>query len=177
MFCFLTFTLLLGHITKSKYAISYGNHKAKHFIVNYFDLGCAHCIEFYKKILPKIRKKYCDKGKLLFIYEPYPVHHETLIYMTCCTDLNSAQKQALFETLMELDQTITPKIIEECMSVLKVPYKNPTSTVLEQAMRLTEEKQYENLPVIFFDGKELSDEQQDHLLEFLEKEIPNVSEG
>ena len=165
----LAFTALLfcKPIQKYPYAVFYGSTKAKHKLVNYFDIGCTHCAEFYRHTFPVIKKNFCDKGKLLFIYTPYPIHKETLIYMSCSTRLNSEQKQALFETLMEIEIPVTTDVIRECMKVLKTPYLDPTSRVLQDALSLTQQKNFDALPVMFFDGKRLRDDEQDNLVPFL----------
>lgn len=155
--------------TKYPYAVFYGSSQARHKLVNYFDIGCTHCMDFYRHIFPIIKKNFCDKGKLLVIYTPYPIHQETLLYMSCCTVLDGAQKKALFETLMEMDTSITTDIIRECMKVLKKSCLEPTSTVINDALSLTDQRSFDSLPVMFFDKKRLSDNTQDHIVQFLEK--------
>lgn len=156
-------------IAKSSYTVFYGSSKAQYKLVNYFDLGCTHCAEFYRHIFPIIKKNFCDKGRLLFVYKPYPIHQETLIYMSCCTVLNLAQRQALFETLMEINSSVTTDIIRKCMKVLKIPCPTPTSRVMQDALSLTQQCNFESLPVMFLDGKRLSDKNQDNIVQFLEK--------
>lgn len=158
-------------IQKYPYAVFYGSTKAKHKLVNYFDIGCTHCAEFYRHTFPVIKKNFCDKGKLLFIYTPYPIHQETLVYMSCATVLNKAQKQALFETLMEIEISVTTDVIRECMKVLKTPYLPPTSRVLQDALSLTQRHNFDSLPVMFLDKKKLRDEDQDNLVPFLTRTL------
>lgn len=164
---------------KYPYVVTYGSPKAKYVLVNYFDIGCSHCVEFYHNVFPTLKKKFCDTGKVLFVFRPYPIHQETLIFMSCCTALNKGQKQALFETLMEMDEPVTTDTISECMSVLKIPSSNllskPTACVLQDALVLTEKYSFESLPVMFLNEKLLTDNQQDNVLEFLEKKTINRS--
>jgi hypothetical protein len=163
-------SLLFGKSTSNpSYTISYGSSKAKYKLINYFDLGCTHCAEFYRHVFPLIKKNFCEKGKVLFIYKPYPIHQETLIFMSCCLVLNPAQKQALFETLMEINTPVTTDIIRACMKVLKMPCSAPTSDVLQDALYLTSQHNFESLPVMFLDGKRLNDNDQDRIVPFLEE--------
>lgn len=156
---------------KDIYAVFYGSSKAECKLESYFDIGCAHCAEFYRHIFPIIKKNFCDKGKLLFVYKPYPIHQETLVYMSCCTVLNHMQKQALFETLMEIENSVTTDIIYECMKVLKTPRPTLTSRVIREALSLTQRRNFKSLPVIFLNGKRLDDESQDNIVSFLEKKL------
>ena len=156
--------------SKQPYVVLYGSLNAKHILISYFDIGCTHCLDFYRKIFPIIKNKFCDTNKLLFVYKPYPIHQETLAYMSCCTALQDREKKkALFETLMELDTPITNDIIAECMKVLKTPYPGITSEVLQDSLTLTQKQNFDSLPVMFFDKRKLRDDDQDDILRFLRK--------
>lgn len=172
MFFLLFFFLFSKVITKHPYVVLYGSHKAKHVLINYFDIGCEHCLDFYRKIFPTIKKDFCNKGKLLFIYKPYPINQGTLAYMSCCQVLkDSAKNKALFETLMESDKPITLGIISECMEVLETPFPGITSQVLQDSLTLTQKQKFDGLPVMFFDKKRVSDDDQDNILKFLVRKI------
>ncbi len=167
--------LFCKSIVKHPYSVSYGSSKAKYKLVNYFDMGCTHCADFYRRIFPIIKKNFCDKGKLLFIYKPYPVHQETLFYMSCCTVLNQAQKQALFETLMELDVPLTVEVIRACMKVLKTPCPDPTTGVIRDALSVTQRCNFESLPVMFLNKNRLSDDEQNNIVPFLDRNLKNTN--
>lgn len=152
----------------NEYTVSYGSKKAPHKLVNYFDLGCKHCVDFYRDTFPEIRCLFCDTGKLLFVFKPYPIHQETLIYMECCEMLTCQQRQALFETLMEIDVPVSKKTIEQCMKILKRPFKMPSAHILACALQMTQMLDFTSLPVMFLNNKRLSDEKQDNLIETLQ---------
>lgn len=156
---------------KQSYSVFYGSQKAHYKLVNYFDIGCSHCLDFYRDIFPIIKRNFCDTGKLLFIFKPYPIHEETLRYMSCCTILNRAQKRTLFETLMAMDTPLTENIICKCMKAFKLSCPTPTSRVIQDALHLTQQRNFESLPVMFFTKERLTDAEQDHIVQFLEKNL------
>ncbi len=51
----------------SKEAPSLGNKKAKVVMVEFEDLQCPYCKKFNTEVFPKIKEKYIDTGKVLFI--------------------------------------------------------------------------------------------------------------
>ena len=89
--------------------------------------------------------------------------------MSCCTVLNEAQKQALFETLMEINTPVTTDIIRECMKVLRTPCPVTTSDVIQDALYVTNHYNFESLPVMFLDRKCLNENDQDNIMKFLER--------
>ena len=51
-----------------------GNEKASVTVVEYASLTCPHCEHFHKAIFPKLKEKYIDTGKILFIYRDFPIN-------------------------------------------------------------------------------------------------------
>jgi protein-disulfide isomerase len=50
-----------------------GNPKAPVTIIEYASLTCSHCAHFHTQILPEIKKKWIDTGKVKLIYRDYPL--------------------------------------------------------------------------------------------------------
>ena len=49
-----------------------GDVNAKVTIVEYASMTCPHCRSFHEKILPEIKEKYIDTGKVKYILRPFP---------------------------------------------------------------------------------------------------------
>lgn len=53
--------------------ISIGDPKAPVTIVEYASMTCSHCAHFYRDVLPKIKERYVDTGKVRFILREFPL--------------------------------------------------------------------------------------------------------
>ncbi len=56
-----------------------GDPNAPVEIVEYSSLTCPHCRNFHLNVLPKIKKKYIDSGKVKLIYRDFPFDRLGLI--------------------------------------------------------------------------------------------------
>ena len=155
---------------KQNYTLTYGRATAPHHILNFFDIGCIHCQTFYRTIWPTIKEQFVKTGKLRFTFAPYPVHTETVLFMTCVQQLEVTQQQILFEALMEQD--VDPNlVIKVCMTALRKPVPSLSSEALKETLLLTKQHQFEALPVMFWNGQKLTDEQQEDILQFLQENL------
>lgn len=154
------------------YGITYGEKTAPHHLVNFFDIGCTHCATFFKTTWPLIRQHFVETGKLQVTFTPYPIHAETLLLMTCAEKLIPAELQILFEVLMESDLSTVSAltVMEQCMETFRKKVGTPTPETLKEALHLTQKHEFTALPILFLDGKQLSDEEQDDLVHFLEEQ-------
>jgi protein-disulfide isomerase len=64
--------------TASLMAVQPGDHvlgdpKAPVTIVEYASLTCSHCAHFHTQILPELKKKWIDTGKVKLIYRDFPL--------------------------------------------------------------------------------------------------------
>ena len=50
-----------------------GNPKATVTLVEYASLTCTHCAEFQKEVLPELRKKYVETGKVRLVFRDFPI--------------------------------------------------------------------------------------------------------
>jgi protein-disulfide isomerase len=50
-----------------------GNPKAPVTIIEYASLTCSHCAHFHTQILPELKKKWIDSGKVKLIYRDFPL--------------------------------------------------------------------------------------------------------
>jgi len=50
-----------------------GDPKAPVTIIEYASLTCSHCAHFHTQILPELKKKWIDSGKVKLIYRDFPL--------------------------------------------------------------------------------------------------------
>jgi protein-disulfide isomerase len=50
-----------------------GDPKAPVTIIEYASLTCSHCAHFHTQILPDLKKKWIDTGKVKLVYRDYPL--------------------------------------------------------------------------------------------------------
>ncbi|MGL9725581.1 MAG: thioredoxin domain-containing protein [Wolbachia sp.] len=55
-----------------------GDLKAPILMIEYASLTCYHCSLFHKKVFPKIKEKYIDTGKMLYIFRHFPLDYRGL---------------------------------------------------------------------------------------------------
>ncbi|QOD38726.1 DsbA family protein [Candidatus Wolbachia massiliensis] len=55
-----------------------GDPKAPILMIEYASLTCYHCSLFHKEVFPKIKKKYIDTGKMLYIFRHFPLDYRGL---------------------------------------------------------------------------------------------------
>jgi protein-disulfide isomerase len=53
--------------------LSIGPADAKVTIVEYASMTCGHCANFHNKVLPDLKTKYVDTGKVRFIFREFPL--------------------------------------------------------------------------------------------------------
>ena len=78
-------------ISKQAYGLTYGKETAPHHLINFFDIGCTHCATFFQETWPTVRTFFVETGKLRVTFTPYPIHSETLLFMSCAEKLYTAQ--------------------------------------------------------------------------------------
>ncbi|MBN8938043.1 MAG: DsbA family protein [Rhizobiales bacterium] len=64
-----------------------GNAEAPVTLVEYASLTCGHCAHFHTTILPGLKEKYIDTGKVKLVFREFPLNQlDTAVYMlTRCT--------------------------------------------------------------------------------------------
>lgn len=157
-------------VSKKDYGLTYGKKTAPHHLINFFDMGCTHCKTFFRTTWPIIRMCFVETGKLQVTFTPYPIHTETLMFMTCTEKLIAIEQQILFEILMETD-TSAMATMEQSMETFRKSVVTPTPKTIKEALFLTRQHEFTELPMLFLDGKQLSNTEQDHIINFLEESL------
>jgi protein-disulfide isomerase len=57
---------------------SLGDPKAPVTIIEYASLTCPHCAEFHTTVLPELKERYIDPGKVRLIYRDFPLDQQAL---------------------------------------------------------------------------------------------------
>ncbi len=60
-------------LPSDSYELIYGDESAPITVVEYTALTCAHCAQFHQTVMPEIRKKYIDTGRVRFIFRHFPI--------------------------------------------------------------------------------------------------------
>ncbi len=51
-----------------------GTENAPVTIIEYSSLSCPHCASFHKDVLPQLKEKYIDKGKVRYVLREFPLN-------------------------------------------------------------------------------------------------------
>lgn len=114
-----------------------GSDKAPITLVEFIDLQCPFCMKFHKDVLPELRRKYIDTGKLRFAAFdfPLPSHAYALpaaIFARCAA--SEGKYWQVYETFLSsarvagpeeiqkvaADIQLSPKEVDQCMTSAKI---------------------------------------------------------
>lgn len=70
--------------------ITVGDKNAKVVMVEYASMSCPYCARFHKGVLPKLKEKYIDTGKVLLVMREFPLNRMALAVsmLTRCAGSN-----------------------------------------------------------------------------------------
>ena len=69
-------------------------------LIEYASLTCGHCAAFQKDVLPELKKKYIDAGKLLYVYRDFPLDAAAFHASLLSRCVGSQKRPDLVELLM-----------------------------------------------------------------------------
>ncbi|MFN2288952.1 MAG: thioredoxin domain-containing protein [Chromatocurvus sp.] len=55
-----------------------GSPTAPVTLVKYGSLTCGHCVRFYRDVIPHLKQRYIDTGRVRFIFRDYPTSAEAI---------------------------------------------------------------------------------------------------
>src|SRR6056297_308364 len=72
--------------------ITVGNKDAEVTIVEYASMSCPACAAFHKNVLPELKEKYIDTGKVLLVMREFPLNQIAVAVsmLTRCAGNNDA---------------------------------------------------------------------------------------
>jgi len=56
-----------------------GSAAAPVTVIEYMSLDCPHCAHFSLEVLPELRAKYIDSGKVKFVVRDFPLHMQAIL--------------------------------------------------------------------------------------------------
>ena len=100
-----------------------GSSDAPIKIKEYFSLTCGHCANFHKKTLPKLKKKYIDKGQVQLEFIDYPLDRLAVVAAALARSLPS--KEGYVEAIKILlnkqkQWAYSKKPLDELLSIAKL---------------------------------------------------------
>ena len=110
----------IKHMMRSQFL---GSDDAPIKIKEYFSLTCGHCANFHKNTLPKLKKKYIDKGKIQLEFIDYPLDRLAVIAAALVRTLPSDEGyvKAIDILLQKQKQwAYSKKPLEELYSIAKL---------------------------------------------------------
>lgn len=90
----------------SKSDLTIGDKNAPVVFIEYASLSCPHCASFYRESFIKIKEKYIDSNKVLFVFRDFPLNEPALLgatYAKCVAKEFGSEKY--FETIKSLFKT------------------------------------------------------------------------
>jgi protein-disulfide isomerase len=103
-----------------------GKDDAPLTLVEFVDLECPFCIQFHNEVLPELRLKYIDTGKLKFAVFDFPLpSHEYALPAATFTRCAGAQGKywQVHNAFMATPQLATPEVIQKIASENKLDFK------------------------------------------------------
>jgi len=76
-----------------------GSPTAPVTLVKYGSLTCGHCVRFYRDVMPQLKLKYIDTGRVRFIFRDYPTSAEAIRGAVAARCVSSEAYYAMLHTL------------------------------------------------------------------------------
>ena len=150
-----------------------GDVNAKVTLVEYASMTCPHCRTFHEQILPELKTKYVETGKVKYILRPFPFdgdrRGEAAFMLALCAPNNSyyAMVDALFSTqqvwagsgnpvpeLMRLSKLagMTEDGFKECLTNQEM-----LTQMIEDRNKAVNDFDVRSTPTVFINGEKLGD--------------------
>lgn len=169
--------------------VGYGKADAPVTIVEYASLSCVHCANFHKNVLPKLKEKYIDTGKVRLIYREFPFDQIGFILATLSRCGGEEKTMALANDFFVKADTWMPPAGNPETGIRKIWEENgmkpedidsclknkSVQTRLVQARERAEKFGVRSTPTFFVNGKRMTD--RPDLIESFDKMIAPLIKG
>ena len=101
--------------------LTLGNKDAKVTIVEYASMSCPACARFHRQTYPKLKEKYIDTGKILFVIREFPLNNLAAAgaMLARCAG-TPAKSIAMIDVLFEKQQEwVSDKAVEVLLKIAK----------------------------------------------------------
>lgn len=85
--------------------VALGRPDAPLTVIEYSSLGCGHCAAFHADVLPQIRKRYIDTGKVRWIMRDFPLNQLALAGAVTARCAGPGAHVAVMESLFRTQET------------------------------------------------------------------------
>lgn len=151
--------------------IEYGDKNAPVTLIEYASLSCSHCANFHKNVVPGLKSKYIESGKLRLVYRHYPLNPPALRaaqIVSCVDDVQQQHKflDALFKSQSdwaykssEKDFMDKIKLLAEIGGIKSDKFEQCTSnkdledSILAGQLKAGQELQVSSTPTLFINGE------------------------
>lgn len=101
--------------------LTLGNKDAKVTIVEYASMSCPACASFHKTTYPKLKEKYIDTGKVLFVMREFPLNNLAAAGAMLARCAGTPEKSiALIDVLFEKQRDwVSNRAIEELLKIAR----------------------------------------------------------
>lgn len=82
-----------------------GDKNAPIIMVEYASLSCPHCAAFNRESFGRIKEKYIDSGKLLFVFRNFPLNQPALTGAMFASCIGKNDNEKYFKTIKNLFKT------------------------------------------------------------------------
>lgn len=101
--------------------LTLGNKDAKVTIVEYASMSCPACANFHKTTYPKLKEKYIDTGKVLFVMREFPLNNLAAAGAMLARCAGTPERSiALIDVLFEKQRDwVSNKAVEELLKIAR----------------------------------------------------------
>jgi protein-disulfide isomerase len=148
-----------------------GNAKAPVTVVEYASMTCPHCAAFEQNVLPMLKSKYIDSGKVRFVFREFPLEIKAAVASMLARCIAGDDAGKYFDAVEQLFKA-QDQLIEHTMDTLKLIGKRQSdmseeavkACVTDQAaldkIKADAEFAFENLkvdvtPIFFINGEKV----------------------
>jgi protein-disulfide isomerase len=148
-----------------------GDPDAKISLVEYFSMTCPHCARFHTEVLPQLKEKYIDTGKVKLEFKDFPLDQWALRASAMARCLEGQRYVGMVDLLMKKqadwargDNPFTELVkyaklaglseerVQECMTDEKL-----LDFILNERLKATKEHDIKATPSFVMNGRKLDD--------------------
>lgn len=82
-----------------------GDKNAPVVMIEYASLSCPHCAAFNRESFAKIKEKYIDSSKLLFVFRNFPLNEPALVAAMFASCVSEDDNEKYFKTIKNIFKT------------------------------------------------------------------------
>lgn len=146
-----------------------GSQQASEVMVVYSSPTCSHCVDFERQILPEIRQRYVETGKLRIVYRPFVRNAIDAVIFLIVESVDKAKRELTFTAFTSRCEQISQSTEREMLlrqisadvGIGKTQFDNAVANraLLEELDQITvragSEFGVEGTPAFFINGRQV----------------------